>query len=87
MALPKRRYDTTRPVAERRDGAVTQDLLDRLGWQQKEFAEHIEVRCATVNDWIKNRAPVPKVVLLYLRMLVQLHGKRDSINGDADEDS
>ncbi len=47
------------------------ESLKEMGWTQAELAEHLDVRKATVNDWIKGRSPIPRIVRLYLTLLMR----------------
>lgn len=69
-------------VYENRAGAkLISDTLANLGWTQAILAEHLEVRRATVNDWIKGRDPIPKCVRLYLPLLARTVAARREQNG------
>lgn len=70
-AQMKPRPEGDRLANERRGGNVIVRSLRDLGWTQTTFAEHLDIRRATVNDWIKGRSPIPKVVLLYLPLLIR----------------
>ncbi len=66
-----KRHDLAR-LSENRQGAVLiSETLANLGWTQAILAEHLDVRRATVNDWIKGRDPIPKCVRLYLPLLAR----------------
>ncbi len=59
---------------------LVQTIRD-LGWTQAELAEHLDVRAATVNDWIRGRFPVPKVVRLYLPLLLRTMNAQRQAHG------
>lgn len=67
------RQDVQR-LATQIDGRYLEKALEAIGWQQKQFAEHVEYSEFTVNRWCRLRAPMPKIVRLYLPCLVRLHG-------------
>lgn len=48
------------------------ELLERMGWSQRFFANHIGVSEQTVTRW--NREGAPEYVLVYLRQCVRLLG-------------
>ena len=46
--------------------------LRELGWTQVELSKRLDVHVVTVNTWATGRIPVPKSVLLWLSLLVQV---------------
>jgi len=46
-------------------------MLAELGWSQAQFAERIDVSPRTVSLWATDRTDVPKVVMLYLELLLK----------------
>jgi len=49
-----------------------QDLLDKLGWSQRYFADHLGVSVNTVNAWCKGN-PNP-AAMKYLELVARLLG-------------
>ena len=50
---------------------MTQDYdlkaeIRSLGMTQKEFSEHIDKSLPTIARWIKQEAPLPKLIILYI---------------------
>lgn len=65
------KHDLAR-LNENRQGAVLiSETLANIGWTQAILAEHLDVRRATVNDWVRGRDPIPKCVRLYLPLLAR----------------
>ena len=76
--MASRRRDVAR-LSENRQGVelLTKFLAD-MGWTQAILSEHLEVRRATVNDWVKGRDPIPKCIRLYLPLLARtIAARRD----------
>lgn len=48
--------------------------LKELGWSQGELARRIKVKPNTVNRWVNKKTNCPEVVILYLRLLLDIHG-------------
>lgn len=46
-------------------------LLSRIGWKQKHLAERIDVTPDTVSRWCTGKRETPRVVILYLQLLIQ----------------
>ena len=62
-------------------GELVAASLKDLGWTQATFAEHLDVREATVSEWVHNRPEPPKVVVLYLKLLVRFRGVQEHHHG------
>lgn len=46
-------------------------LMEALGWTGTELAEHLGVNQNTLSNWKRGHTPVPKVVYLYLELLLK----------------
>jgi hypothetical protein len=53
-----------------------EELLTRLGWTGRDLEHHLALHRNTVTNWRRQRTPVPKVVLLYLRLLLRTYESR-----------
>lgn len=47
-------------------------LIDKMGWTDKGFADKIGVDPVTVSRWINGERKIPKIVFLYLELLLRL---------------
>ncbi len=52
------------------------ELLDRLGWSQRYFADHVGVSVETVNDWCRGKTGGPgmRVSVKYLTLVCRVLG-------------
>lgn len=48
-------------------------LMRRLNWTGQDLCNHLDVDKNTVTNWRKGHVRIPKVVLLYLRLLLRTH--------------
>lgn len=68
------RADLDRLATAKHGGAFVAQALRDLGWTQVMLAEHLDRRPSTINDWIHNRPEPPKIVVLYLKLLLRFRG-------------
>jgi hypothetical protein len=52
------------------------ELMRRLGYSSAALAQHIDFTEDSVSNWRVGRWPVPKLVILYLQLLVEFHEQR-----------
>ena len=54
------------------DQSSIEEKLEILGWTQKDLIARIEVNKTTVSRWMTGKARIPKIVLLYLDLIIKI---------------